>query len=57
MSSKGWPMRVGLCVALLAIAILHSIGTRAGATETAAVPLAIDTSSQVAAAKPTKTKS
>jgi hypothetical protein len=57
MSSKGWPMRVGLCVALLAIAILHSIGTRAGATETAAVPLATDTSSQVAAAKPTKTKS
>lgn len=52
-------MRVGLCVALLAIAIL-STGMRAEATQvaadTVAVPLAIDISSQVAAAKPTETK-
>lgn len=53
-------MRVGLSVALLAIAIL-STTLRAEATQvaadTVAVPLAIDTGNQVAAAKPTKAKS
>jgi hypothetical protein len=86
---RGWLMHVGLCVALLAIAILHSIGTPAETAEAAtgvyilgsrtvgagitppagnyfqddtyiysgkAVLLWIDTSSQVAAAKPIKTK-
>jgi hypothetical protein len=58
-SLKGWPMRVGLCVALLAIAILHSIGTQTEAAEagTVAVPLAIGTSSHVvAAAAPPKSE-
>jgi hypothetical protein len=52
-------MRVGLCVALLAIAIL-STGTRAEVIEatagTLAVLPAIDSSSQVAAAKSFKTE-
>jgi hypothetical protein len=50
-------MRVGLCVALLAIL---STGARAEVIEatagTKAVLFAIDTSSQVAAAKPPKTE-
>jgi hypothetical protein len=53
-------MRVGLCVALLAIAILHSTGTQAEAAETAAgivaVPLIGTSSHVVAAATPLKTE-
>jgi hypothetical protein len=42
-------MCVGLCVAFVAVATLHSLGTRA-------VPLATDTGSQVAAVKPIKAR-
>lgn len=62
-------MRVGLCVALLAIAILHSIGTRAEAAEAATGVYILGSRTvgagitppagvyfQVATAKPIKTK-
>ena len=62
-------MRVGLCVALLAIAILHPTGTRAEAAEAATGVYILGSRTvgagitppagvyfQVAAAKPIKTK-